>query len=254
VDAFAISLAVAACVFAGAIVGLSLNKWLPAEHVSKETQDVIRLGTGMISVLASLVLGLLVATTKSSFDQTDTEVKGAAVQIIMLDRALRDYGSQSADARSLLHRFTQREIQEVWPADVQGNAPKIDDRAAGVLIERTKETIRALSPASAGQTELRADALRMIEAVIQTRWLLIEQAGSSVRPLFLIVLIAWVVLIFTSFGFNAPRNATVMTAFFICAVAIGGAIFLILEMDTPFSGLITISSQPMDHALAYLSR
>jgi membrane-bound ClpP family serine protease len=83
---------------------------------------------------------------------------------------------------------------------------------------------------------------------------LIEQSGSSVRPLFMIVLVTWIVLIFASFGFNAPRNATVLTAFLVCALAIGGAIFLILEMDGPFDGYITVSSKPMHSALAYMER
>jgi hypothetical protein len=99
---------------------------------------------------------------------------------------------------------------------------------------------------------LRADALRMVEDIARTRWLLIEQSEPSVRPVFLIVLVAWVVLIFTSFGFNAPRNGTVFVAFFVCSLAIGGAIFLILEMDSPFDGFITISSKPINNALRYL--
>jgi hypothetical protein len=74
-----------------------------------------------------------------------------------------------------------------------------------------------------------------------------------VRPVFLIVLVAWVVLIFTSFGFNAPRNSTVFVALFICSLAIGGAIFLIMEMDSPFNGFISISSKPMRNALHYLA-
>jgi len=254
VDALAISLLVSACVFGGAVFSICFNTKLPKEHLSKETQDVVRLGTGMISVLASLVLGLLVATTKGSFDQTDTEVKGLAADIIMLDRTLRDYGPQSADARVLLRRFAARDVNEIWPDEGAAGKPRLDDLAAGVLVQHTRMAIRALAPADVSQTELRADALHMIGEIIRTRWLLIEQAGSSVRPVFLIVLITWVVLIFTSFGFNAPRNATVFAAFLVCSLAIGGAIFLILEMDTPFSGYIMISSRPMHRALDYVGR
>jgi hypothetical protein len=249
-----VSLVVSACVFAGAVFGICFNAWLPKEHLSKETQDVVRLGTGMISVLASLVLGLLVATTKTSFDQTDTEVKGLATDIIMLDRALHDYGPQSADARNLLREFTERLKNQIWPDEAAGaREPRLNDLTAGVYLQRTRVAIRALVPDGTAQTELRTDALQIVSEVVKTRWLLIEQSGRSVRPVFLIVLVAWVVLIFTSFGFNAPRNATVFVALFICSLAIGGAIFLILEMDTPFDGFIAISSKPMRNALHYLA-
>jgi hypothetical protein len=249
-----ISLGASACVFAGAACGICFNRWLPEEHLSKDTQDVVRLGTGMISVLASLVLGLLVATTKSSFDQTDTEIKGLATNIIMLDRALRDYGPQSADARTLLAEFTVRMKDQVWPHETaDGEKSRVKDLTAGVLLQKTKVSIRALVPASTAQTELRTDALQLVGEIVKARWLLIEQSGPSVRSVFLIVLVAWVVLIFASFGFNAPRNATVFAALFVCSLAIGGAIFLILEMDSPFDGFIAISSKPMRNALHYLN-
>ncbi len=249
----AISLLVSACVFGGAAFSICFNTRLPKSHLNKDTQDVVRLGTGMISVLASLVLGLLVATTKTSFDQTDTEVKGVATDIIMTDRALRDYGPPAADARALLHEFTARLKDRVWPQEAEDKQiPKVRDLVTGTLLQKTRVAIRALVPASTAQTELRADALRMVEDIARTRWLLIEQSEPSVRPVFLIVLVAWVVLIFTSFGFNAPRNGTVFVAFFVCSLAIGGAIFLILEMDSPFDGFITISSKPINNALRYL--
>jgi hypothetical protein len=246
------SLIVAACVFGSAAISITRNRWLPKEHLSKETQDVIRLATGMISVLASLVLGLLVATTKSAFDQTDTEVKGAAADLIMLERTLRDYGPGSLDARALLQRFTARTLDQVWPGETETAKPRVDDLAAGVLLQQLRRTIRALTPSTGSQTELRGEAVQLANGIARTRWLLIEQSGSSVRPLFLIVLVTWIVLIFASFGFNAPRNATVLTAFLVCALAIGGAIFLILEMDGPFDGYITVSSKPMHKALKYM--
>src|SRR5260370_21374973 len=70
-----VSLLVGVCIFAAALVGMSLHRLLPDHHLSKETQDVVRLGTGMLSVLASLVLGLLIATAKTSYDTTDHEIR-----------------------------------------------------------------------------------------------------------------------------------------------------------------------------------
>jgi uncharacterized membrane protein len=100
---------------------------------------------------------------------------------------------------------------------------------------------------------LRANSVSLIENALQTRWLLIEREGTSIQPLFLEILIAWITLIFVSFGYNAPRNATVTTAFVLGAAALAGCIFLIVEMDSPFGGLIKVSSVPMRNALAHMN-
>ena len=93
-----------------------------------------------------------------------------------------------------------------------------------------------------------------MDGILETRWLLIERAESSIQPVFLVILIAWIVLIFVSFGYNAPRNATVVSAFFICSIALAACLFIITEMDTPFDGLIVISSHAMRDALAHMSQ
>jgi hypothetical protein len=74
------------------------------------------------------------------------------------------------------------------------------------------------------------------------------------QPVFLVILIAWIVLIFVSFGYNAPLNATVVSAFVICSIALAACLFIITEMDTPFDGLIVISSHAMRDALAHMSQ
>jgi hypothetical protein len=41
---------------------------------------------------------------------------------------------------------------------------------------------------------------------------------------------------------------------FICALAVSSAVFLILELDRPFEGMLQISSAPVRNALAQLGR
>jgi hypothetical protein len=86
----------------------------------------------------------------------------------------------------------------------------------------------------------------------QTRWLLSEQRGSSIPMPFLVLLIFWVTIIFLSFGLFAPSNATVIAALLLCAISVSGAIFLILELDRPFGGLVKISDIPLRNAIAHL--
>jgi hypothetical protein len=206
----------------------------------------------MLSVLASLVLGLLVATVKTSYDTTDHSVRGYSADLILLHETLRDYG-QGAAARpiDLLRRYTERVMADTWP-ETGSRAPFAEDRRAGMMLEHVREAIRALQPADAGQKWLQDQALQISNSLLQQRWLLIEQAGPTVHPIVVVILVSWITLIFISFGMNAPGNALVVVALLVSALAIGGAIFLILEIDRPFSGVLKISSRPMSTALEHM--
>lgn len=250
-NAAAVGLLVAACVFAGGLFGLRLHRFLPEAHLTKDTQDAVRLATSMLSVLTSLVLGLLIATAKGYSDTIDREMRGHAAELILLDGALRDYGADAEAARGLLRRYALQTVQDVWRRP-GASAADLDDVPAGALLERARQAVRALAPADAGRRWLQDQALQTATSLLRQRWQMIEQAGPSVRPVVLAIVVCWIVAIFAGFGLNAPRNATVAASFFVCALAIGGAVFLILEMDSPLDGVLRIPARPMLDALAHL--
>jgi hypothetical protein len=245
------SLLVVVCIFAGGIIGLSLNRVLRPTHLTKETQDVVRLGIGMISVLSSLVLGLLIATAKSSYDTTDNAVRHYAAELALLNETLRDYGGGAAKPRDFLRDYTNTILNDIWPSD--GTAPHIGDPLAAKQMEHVREQVRALRPVDDEQKWLRDRALSINEDLLRDRWLLIAEQGRNVSPVVLVVLVCWITLIFLSFGINAPRNALVAVSFFVCALSIGGAIFLILEMDLPVQGILQISSWPVRNVLEQMN-
>jgi len=249
-NAIAVSLTVSGCVFAGGVVGLVLHRIVPKPHMTKETQDVIRLGTGMLSVMASLVLGLLIATAKTSYDNADHDTRRYAAELILLNETLRDYGNAAAVPRALLRQYTAQALQDVWPTG--DAAVVIENQESGALLERVREATRALNPVDAGQRWLQEQALQINVSLLRQRWLLIEQDNSSIRPIVIVILVSWIALIFASFGLNAPRNATVVVAFLVFSLAIGGSFFLILEMADPFLGAMKISSNAMVGALAHM--
>jgi hypothetical protein len=143
-------------------------------------------------------------------------------------------------------------LQDGWPKG--GGRPAIlEDEETRLLLEHVREAIRALKPIDDGQRSLQVQAIDVNFNLLRQRWLLIEQQGPSVQRVVLVILVSWVMVIFASFGMNAPRNSTVLVAFLICSLAIGGAIFLILEMDRPLDGVMQISSWPMENALAHMN-
>ncbi len=246
------SLAVSAAVFSGALVGLYLHQMLPKAHLTKETQDVVRLGTGMLSVLSSLVLAMLISTAKTTYDTADRDLRTFSADLILLDETLRDYGEAAAGPRGLLRQYTQRMIAETWPSD--GRAAVVDDVTSGALLERVREALRDLKPVDNGQRWLMDQALQTHVSLLRQRWQFIQAEGPSVRPMVLIILVSWITFIFASFGLNAPQNGTVVAAFLVCSLAIGGSVFLVLALDNPLSGALRVSSEPMRRALSHMAR
>lgn len=240
------------CVIAGAALGMWLSYRLPEPHRSAESHDAIKLATGMLSVLAALVLGLLIASVKNAFDTTDSQIRHFSATLILLNQTLADYGPETANTRDMLRRYSYRALADNWPAD-KATPIRMEDAEAGKLLDGVRSNVLALPVGDARRGALRSEAESMVADALKTRWVLIERAESSIQPLFLEILIAWITLIFVSFGYNAPRNATVMASFLLSAAALAACIFLIVEMDTPFEGLITVSSTPMRDALAHMT-
>lgn len=244
-------LLISACIFIGSLVGIYLHRVLPRVDLSKDTQDVIRLGTGMLSVLASLVLGLLIATAKTSFDTTNSEIRSYGADLILLAETFRDYGPAADVPKATLRDYTQRVLADDWPESGR-RTQMAENTEVGALMEHVREQIRALKPIDDGQRWLQNQALDISTSLLRQRWLLVEQDEPSVRMIMVAVLVSWITLIFVSFGFNAPRNGTVIIAMLICSMAIGGSVFLILQLDRPFDGVMRVSSRPLINALTHM--
>jgi hypothetical protein len=235
----------------GALGGMRLRARLPDHHISKETEEIVRLTAGTVATLTALTLGLLIASAKTAFDTKEGELTQFAADLVLIDRRLSHYGPETKAARSLLRRYAVSKIETMWPQESTDPVHAADHWS---LMETMQDELRALTPANDAQGWLRGKTLDTIADMAQTHWLLDVQRGSSVAGPFVLVLVLWLVIMFVSFGLFAPRNATASVALIVCSLSIAGAIFLILEMDQPLEGLVYFSSAPMREALAQLGR
>ena len=242
-----ISLIVFACVFGGALLGILLHSVLPQQHLSNESKDIVKLGMGLVGTMAALVLGLLVASAKGSYDAQSAELTQMSANIALLDRALALYGPETKEARNLLRGAVARVLDQMWSSA----SLSVPTAAGGEILY---EKIQGLSPKNDTQRSLQGQALSMAVDLGKTRWLMYEQATTSVSMPLVIVLVCWLTAIFISFGLFAPFNATVVASLFVSALSVSGAIFLILEMYTPYAGLVQISDAPLRAALAHLGQ
>jgi hypothetical protein len=183
----------------------------------------------------------------------DSELVQNAARAISLDRALADYGQETREIRDLLKRSYAARIQLLFPGDASRQA-ELDSHAQVVRTENIRAKLWDLSPQNDAQRGLRSQALEISGEMSTTRWLLLLQKDKPIPMTLLIVLVSWLAIIFAAFGLFAPRNAMVVAALFVCALSVSGAILLILEMNSPFAGLMKVSSAPMRDALAHLGQ
>src|SRR5215470_6408668 len=139
-NSISIALVSATCIFSGALIGLGLQRLLPGHHLSKETQDVVKLSAGMIATLAALVLGLLISSAKSSYDTVNNELVQGSAQFILLDRALARYGPETQAARAEAQRALAVTIDVIWPMEKTGvSALTAFEMANGMQLERVQD-------------------------------------------------------------------------------------------------------------------
>jgi hypothetical protein len=239
-----------AIVFGGALLGIGLRAVLPQSELSGESREVVKLGVGLIATMAALVLGLLIASAKSSFDTQYAELTEMSSKVVLLDRVLAHYGPDAKEARDVLRRSLVDALNSLSPKDADVS-PQFGSSANGEILF---DKIQGLSPKDDVQRSIQSQALNIMMGLGQTRWLIAAQRGNSVSVPMLVVLVAWLTIIFISFGLFAPRNVTVVVSLFVSALSVSGAIFLILEMYSPYAGLIHVSSGPLRAALAHLGQ
>ncbi len=246
------SVMVFACVFGGTFIGRFLRNRLPEHHLSGDTKDVVRLGTGLIGTIAALVLGLLIASANSTFQTQSTQVQQLTADIVLLDRTLAQYGPEMAPARDLLRRAVTAMADRIWREN-GADSRKTEPFEASVTSLSFYDDILKLSPRDETQRSLQARAIETVQDLGKTRLLLFAEAGAAIPIPFLVVLVFWLAIIFASFSLFADHNTTTTVALGVFALSASASIFLILELSQPFTGLMMISSEPLRTALAPLS-
>jgi hypothetical protein len=249
------------------VVGLLLRPLLSERHTTAETFELIRLVITMLVTFAALVLGLLTSSSKASFDQVSNDLGGLSSDLIQLDQCLRDYGDAADGARALLRRYTAAAIATTWPTepppeggDYPRHLPRSDSDAStesialGAMLDQVGRMLRGFEPTQVAQQKLASDCLDLFQHLRQRRWQLIDDSYASISMPFYLVLVFWLAVVFASFGLSAPRNMLAYVMLGLGAVSIASAIFVIVDLDTPFVGVFSLSSEPLRHALAHLSR
>jgi hypothetical protein len=197
-------------------------------------------------VMTSLVLGLMLNSAKSTFENNNRDVRTLATELILLDRTMRALSPEADDARRHLVEYVQIALKG-------GNILEEKPQAEAAL-DAAANSLRAIRVSDDQKVALWNDARQLFRQVVRQRWVVLDEYGGTIPPLLITTMILWLAIIFASFGYQASRNTTVMTSFFLAALLISATIYLILDMDTPFSGMTQASNVPVQRALAQLQR
>jgi len=245
-----ISLVVFALVFVGALLGTLIHSLLPNAYLDSDSKEVVRLGMALVGTTVALALGLLIASGKNFYDNQNSEVTQLAADVVLLDKILNQYGPESKEIRHLLRSSVAHMVDVTWGRNSSDQTRFILPATSEVFLVRIPE----LSPHNDSQRFLQSEALSAAIRLGQTRTLLIAQKASSVPMPLLAVLVFWLTLLFMSFGLFVRPNPVVVVSLFASALAVCGAIYLILEMYQPYRGLIQASSVPLRTALEQLGQ
>ena len=248
-----VALIILVIVFGGAMCGLWLQQVLPDQHLSADTKDLVRLATALVATISALVLSLLVSSANSSFARFDDELTQNAARVIMLDRTLDEYGPSTRAIRDSLKARFERRMELVYATDAEQG--RTTGRFGAIAQEENIDSrLFALDPQGPAQQGLQARALELNDEINTTNALIHVQREDSLPWPLLMVLGTWLTLIFSTFGLFAPRNPVVTGALLVCSMSAAGAVFLILELNSPFTGVIRVSIAPMREALLLLGR
>jgi|SRR3954451_12419365 hypothetical protein len=237
-------------ILGGAFAGVEARNRLPKHHLTDETKNLVSVSTGVVAMVAALVLGLLISNANTKFTQLGGEVTALSAQILRLDHILRRYGSDAEPARKALLEYAERKAADLFPDDPA--QVRIGNPSTYELLQRLEDIMLALKPADSRDQWWLSQGLILAGKIGDTRWLIAQQVGQGTPKTFVALLVFWLALLFASFGLFAPANFTSAITLTMCALAVAGAVAIFLELEQGFGGIVRISPQPMRQAVETL--
>lgn len=264
-----------AAALSATLFGFLLRSRLPEHHVSEHSRGVIILSTKLVATMTALLLGLLVSSANDSLQGFNSGLEQMGARLATLDRLLKDYGQETREVRHSLREHTALSVAVVWPEERERlvslqllTSGQFPQGGWDVSMRDASQTVRTLAissflpeiegkllelvPLDGAQRWRQAEALRQLGMLAEQHWLLVEKSQSTVPVTLLVLLLAWLLILFTTFGLFAPRNATVTTVLVLCAMSASAAVFVILEMNSVTSGLLKVSGEPLIRALSVM--
>jgi hypothetical protein len=243
-----------------AAVGVYVRPRLPERHRTRETTELMQVTINLLVTFAALVLGLLTASVKQSFDRTAHDRQAYTLQLSILDNCLNNYGTETAPIRDQLHGYVAAVIASTWPdepkpigltyPDTKGMPRVGASPALGAMLNRIGNEINQLSPSTPFQQRTLTMCVDRYQQVLAGRLGVIEDARHDLFEPFYGILVFWLMIMFACFGLVAPVNGVTTVTILLCATSLSSVIYVIIDLSRPYDGLFSISSDGMRETLS----
>jgi hypothetical protein len=248
---YVLSIVVLVLILSSAAVGSHVRASLADHHFSEDSLAAMRIAVGLVATLSALVLSLLISSGKSSLDLINTALQHNSVAMIQLDRTLSQFGPSADDLRTNIRSDYGRWISFLFSNETGATA----ESEARQILQHTYDIqgkVFALKTPGPGQDKLRSHAMELWDDIFAGRWLALEHRKGSIPTPLIVVLVGWLTVIFGIFGFSAPRTRSMCVVFALCALSASTAVFVVLDLDTPFQGMVNVSKTPMLDAFRFI--
>ena len=238
--------------FGAALAGMAVGARLPDHHRSDASHNVVSVSMAVVGTLTALVLGLLLSIANTSFRTEQQQVIAISTDLLRVDKLLRAYGPETERARGALRQYAAGKLRDMLPPD--GGPPDTENDATANLLLEAARIVLELAPAAVHQRWIQGQVVGTVANIGQTRWQLVEESRATVPTALLVLLVFWLVLLFGSYGLFAPAACHHDRGAVLSAVAASGAILLIIDLEQPSRGVISLSADPLLHAVVTLNR
>jgi hypothetical protein len=248
-----VAILLAGAILAGAAIGTALRRAAPAGCLDAGARDTVKSGVSLLGTLASLVLGMVLASAKGSYDTLALEVRDTGARLVQLDQALRRIGPAAAPARERLAAVVADRVHAIWGGDAGSGGQRALNQGGNTIVE-FQASLQELKVGDGPMAEAVQRALQLTDELQQLRSLAIAHPESTVLTPLLAVIALWFAAIAVGWNVLAQPNVTVWIVNIVAALSVASAMLIIIEMDRPFSGLMKISDAPLRAAIAAIQR
>ncbi|HEY1863748.1 MAG TPA: hypothetical protein VGG77_08690 [Roseiarcus sp.] len=250
-----IAFVVGLAVFAGGAVGLTLQRLLPETSTTGGPRDMIGAVVGLLTLLSALVMGLLIWTAYGVYAGQNLAIQTLAAKVLQYDLALADYGPEAKDLRLQVRQALATTIEQVWGANINDNEFAAHNFAAAIQNLRNRdEALDKLTPSTDQQKEALAAAKAMDDSIGQSRLQMSFALTSAVSYPLILIVVGWATILFCGFGLMSKGHVMSLVCVIVGAISVASAVYMILDLSSPYSGLFRASPEPLEQVLAVMGK
>ena len=250
-----VSIIIFILIFASGYAGLQVQKRLADEHKTGELRGVIGQVAGLHTLLLALVLGTLIGVSFAYYSTQKTGLEGFSAQILRLDQALGQYGPETKPARDKLKARIVKGYETFWGGGGETDPNLLSVAAPLANAQEMSDFLATLQPKTDAQKQALATANQYNSIVEQSRLLMsLQVASPPVSWVLIAILVFWTVALFFGIGLFAEANSLVLSALAFGALSIAFAVFLILELGLPYTGLMRVSPAALEQAIEFVDK